>query len=229
MVTWLHVNLLDRQANLRSLNLIALAIVIATDLNYVRLLMRIKLVKTDGSVIENAATNIVGCVSNFQHSMFSFLSVSLNVKPVTFHETNYHYKCYIEKGLIDGSDAASTHLVSSFWYLDFPGELKQSTSYAKKLNYHSNRKTLELYGRLHAVLFKYDKTLFNCVDMNIKLTRTTDSFYLLAPSDDNNSRITILDATLFITQVHLKPSLLLAYANVLGMKRKAHYPVTHSN
>ena len=36
----------------------------------------------------------------------------------------------------------------------------------------------------------------------------------------------ILDATLFITQVELKPPLLLADANVLGMKRKEYYPFT---
>ena len=63
--------------------------------------------------------------------------------------------------------------------------------------------------------------------MNIKLTRALYAFYILAPSDDNKVRIKILDATLFITQVELKPPLL-AHANVLGMKRKAHYPVTHN-
>jgi len=46
--------------------------------------------------------------------------------------------------------------------------------------------------------------LINGVDMNIKLTRAPDAFYLLAPSDDNKVRIKILDATLFITQVELK-------------------------
>jgi hypothetical protein len=55
--------------------------------------------------------------------------------------------------------------------------------------------------------------------MNIKLTRTPEAFYLVAPSDDT-IRIKILDATLFVTQVELKPPLLLAHANVLGMKRK---------
>ena len=69
--------------------------------------------------------------------------------------------------------------------------------------------------------------LINGVDMNIKLTRAPESFYLLAPSDDAKVRIKILDATLFITQVESKPPLLLDHANVLGMKRKAHYPVTH--
>jgi hypothetical protein len=63
------------------------------------------------------------------------------------------------------------------------------------------------------------------VDMNIKLTRAPEAFYLLGPSDDAKVRIKILYATLFVTQVKLKPPLLLAHANVLGYKRKAHYPV----
>ena len=41
-------------------------------------------------------------------------------------------------------------------------------------------------------------------------------------------RIKILDATLFVTQIELNSPLLLAHANVFGMKRKAHYPVTHT-
>jgi len=40
--------------------------------------------------------------------------------------------------------------------------------------------------------------------------------------------IKILDATLFTAQVELKPSLLQARATVSAMKRKAHYPVTHT-
>jgi len=63
--------------------------------------------------------------------------------------------------------------------------------------------------------------------MNIKLTRTPEAFYLLATSNDTKVRIKILDATLFITQVELKPPLLLAHYTVLAMKRKAHYSVTH--
>ena len=70
--------------------------------------------------------------------------------------------------------------------------------------------------------------LINVVDMNIKLTRAPEAFYLLAPNDDTKVRIKILDATLLITQVELKPPLLLVHANVLAMKRKAHYPVTHT-
>jgi len=56
--------------------------------------------------------------------------------------------------------------------------------------------------------------------MNIKLTRTPEAFYLLASNDDTKVRIKILEATLFITQVELKPPLLLAHANVLAISVK---------
>jgi hypothetical protein len=62
------------------------------DLNSVSLLLRIKLVKTDGSDISSAESNTAGCVNILLHSMFSCLNVSLNGKLVTLHETNYHYK-----------------------------------------------------------------------------------------------------------------------------------------
>ena len=60
------------------------------------------------------------------HSMFSSLGISLNVKPVTLHETNYHYKAYIEKLLNYCSHFSSTHIISSFWYLDSQGNLKKT-------------------------------------------------------------------------------------------------------
>ena len=72
--------------------------------------------------------------------MFSSLSVSLNGKPVTLHETNYHFKAYLEKLLNYCSDASGRHLrvVSSFWYLDSSSELKDNTGYATRLNYLSD-------------------------------------------------------------------------------------------
>ena len=149
------------------------------DLNSVRLLLLFKLVKTDGSDIASDEANTVGCVNNLLHSMFSSLSVSLNGKPLTLHEANYHYKAYLEKLLNYGSDASGTHLLSSFWFLDSPttdGALKNNTGYAKRLHYLGNSNTVELFGRLHAELFNSDKMLINGVDMNIKLTRTTEGF-----------------------------------------------------
>jgi len=76
--------------------------------------------------------------------MFSSLSVSFSAKHFNLHKTNYHFNAYMEKVLHFGSDASGMHLVSSFWYLDSPGELKDNSGYAKRLNYFSNFNTLEI-------------------------------------------------------------------------------------
>jgi hypothetical protein len=55
-------------------------------LNFVRLLLRFKHLKTDGLDKPSDEVNSVGCVNNLLHSMFSSLSVSLNGKPFTLHE-----------------------------------------------------------------------------------------------------------------------------------------------
>ena len=54
------------------------------------------------------------------------------------------------------------------------------------------------------------------------------AFYLLGRAEILKVRIKSLDVTLFNTQIQLKPPLHLACANALGMKRKAHIPVTHT-
>jgi len=121
------------------------------EFNSVRLLLRFKLVKTDGSDIPSDEANTIVCVNNLLHSMFSSLSVSLNGKPVTLHETDYHYKAYREELLKYGSDASGTHLLSSFWFLDSPisdGALKNNTGHATRLHYLGNSNTIELFGKL---------------------------------------------------------------------------------
>ena len=115
--------------------------------------------------------------------MVSSLKISLNGKPVTIHDTNYHYKSWLEKHLNYVSDPSGTQLDFSLWYLESPGELKDKTSYATRLKYLSNSQTIELYGRLRADLFNWDKMFINGVDMNIKLKRAPEAFFLLAPSD----------------------------------------------
>ena len=57
-------------------------------LNSLRLLLRLKHVKNDGSDLAGGEANPVGCVNNMLRSMFDSLLVSLNGKPVTLNETN---------------------------------------------------------------------------------------------------------------------------------------------
>jgi hypothetical protein len=69
-------------------------------------------------------------------------------------------------------------------YLDSSQELKDNNGYTTRLKYIGNSPNVELYGRLHADFFKSYKMLINGVNMSIKLTRTPEAFYLLAPNGD---------------------------------------------
>jgi hypothetical protein len=57
------------------------------DLDSARPLLRIKLVKTDGSDFGSTDENTVGCVNKLLHTLYISLSVSLNGKPIILHET----------------------------------------------------------------------------------------------------------------------------------------------
>ena len=122
------------------------------------------------------------------------------------------------------------HLVSSFWYLDSAAtdgtltEDKESKGYATRLTYLSKCQTLELYGRLEVDLFNSDRMLINDVFVNIRLTRAPEALYLLGPSHEHMVHINIL--TLLLCCLYLVKDPLLPHADVLCMKRKAHYHFT---
>jgi hypothetical protein len=70
--------------------------------------IRAKIVKANGEDLEAAST--VGPVSNFLHSLFSQVDVSLNGTLVTSSTNTYAYRAYIETLLSYGSDAKSSQL-----------------------------------------------------------------------------------------------------------------------
>jgi len=109
------------------------------DLNSVRLLLRIKLVKTDRSDIENNAPKlyVVSSVCCIEYLVLSVFKWKASYSP----RDKLSLQGLHRKLLNYGFDASSTHLISSFWYLDSPGEFKENTGYANRSNYLSNGKT----------------------------------------------------------------------------------------
>jgi hypothetical protein len=55
--------------------------------------------------------------------------------------------------------------------------------------------------------------------VNIKLTRAPASFYLLGAADDLKEGLKFLNVTLFVTQIELRPSMLLDHTKVLSQKK----------
>jgi len=115
--------------------------------------------------------------------------------------------------------------VSSLWYLDSSQELEANNCYITRSKYIGNSQTVELYGRLHADFFNSNKMWINDVDMNFKLTRTTEAFNFLAPTDDKIANQNVIRYSLYHS-IRIETPRLLAHLNVLAMKRKTHYPLS---
>ncbi|KAK6167067.1 hypothetical protein SNE40_021174 [Patella caerulea] len=190
--------------------------------------VRAKIVNTNGTNI--AADANVGPVNNFLHSLFSQIDVSLNGKRISQPAPINPYRCYLENLLSYGSDAQKSHLLSCQWRLDTPGQFDShdvsdagpNTGFKNRTKHFKESKSVDMLGKLHLDLFSQNKYLINGVDMRIRMVRTKDTFCLMAAND--NFKVVIEKASLFIRRLKLNPSVTVAHASAL-MKRNAIYPI----
>jgi hypothetical protein len=75
-------------------------------------------------------------------------------------------------------------------------------------------KTVQHTGSLHGDFFISYSMVINDVEINIKLTHAPVSFHLLGTSNDSILTVKILDTTLFVNEVELSPSILLAKESI---------------
>ena len=75
-----------------------------------------KMVSSSGNDVDLTDTTAVA--NNLLHSLFSQCTVMLNVVPVSQSHEHYNYRAYLEYLLKYGTDAASSRLSYSYWYLD---------------------------------------------------------------------------------------------------------------
>jgi hypothetical protein len=82
----------------------------------IKIYVRGKMVSSSGKYVDLTDTTAV--TNNLLHSLFSQCTIMLNGIPVTQSQKNYNYRAYLKKLLTYGTDAASSHLSNSYWYLD---------------------------------------------------------------------------------------------------------------
>ena len=86
--------------------------------------------------------------------------------------------------------------------------------------------TFDMIGPLHVDVFNQSKYMLNGVTMKVRMTRSKDSFVLMAKSDVTESfKVDILSAKLFVRKLKITPSLCLAHERILQQKT-AKYPIT---
>ena len=90
------------------------------DLSQTYLYTKVKITKANDALTEDS---VVAPSNLFLHTMFSQVDVYLRNSKITSSVNTYPYRCLFETLLNYGSDAKDTHLTTSLFYKDTPGNL----------------------------------------------------------------------------------------------------------
>ena len=177
----------------------------------------------------------VAPINNTLHSLFSQIDVSLNDVNVSSATTTYPYRAYIETHLNYGTDAKKSRLQAAMYFIDdnltVSNPIPDSSSarnmgLKRRHGICTAKPTFDMIGPLHVDVFNQSKYMLNGVTMKVRMTRSKDSFVLMAKSDVTESfKVDILSAKLFVRKLKITPSLCLAHERILQQKT-AKYPIT---
>nr|XP_039261897.1 uncharacterized protein F54H12.2-like [Styela clava] len=198
--------------------------------NYLDLLntfihIRAQIVNQDGTLL--AADADVAPINYLLNTMWSQVDLSLNGKLITTSTNTYPYRSYLETLLSYGPAAKDTQLSAGLWVGDTAGHMDsradENTGFQRRKQISERSRICDMMGRLHLDMFFQNRYLINGVDMKLKLTRSKDSFALIAP-DNSNFKIKIQDATMIVRQVKLSPAVMYAHIKAIS-KGLCKYPI----
>ena len=131
---------------------------------------------------------------------------------VTQSHEHYNYRAYLVTLFTYGTDAASSHLSNSYWFLD-TGDMQPSDRTAEthtsatndgfiaRWSRLSRSRDVQVLGRLHTELCNVSLFLLSRVPLQIKFTEARPSFYLMNKSADTKTTFKFLDAYLIFKRV----------------------------
>ena len=196
------------------------------------LFVQAKILRADGTDLHDGDT--VGPVNNFLHSLFSQVDISLNSTLVTSSTNTYAYRAYIENLLSYGVSAKTSQLTAALFYKDEAGKMDETNPHVdpaanrnaglhKRAGLTDGSRSVDMIGRLHADIFFQTRYMLNEVNVKIKLSRSKDSFCLMAEGAQA-FKVTITKAALFMRKVTISPSIYLAHSKALELGM-AKYPI----
>jgi hypothetical protein len=184
------------------------------DLAHTILHIRLKVTKKNGSDLADA--DAVAPVNYILNTMFSECSIFLNDKQVA-SQNNYSYRALVESLLFYSKSGQDNLLSAGLFAKDTASQHDVMTAANKGYTTRSERcktsQSLDLVGPLHFDLATQPKLLINGVNVRIKLERHKDVFSLMSANE--NYKINVQLAKLYIRKVSVAPSILIAHEKAL--------------
>lgn len=181
--------------------------------------------------------NTVGPINYTLNSLFSNVDVELNGRSVSDSNALYPFRAYLEALLTYDSDAQNSQMRSALWYKDVGRDMNNflMTDAAPNSGLRSRSMIsaqgveFDMVGRIHSDIFHQDRAIPGNISLKVKLVPSTDAFVLVTPAPADNQqqenfKIDIIDARLYIHTLEVSPSLAIAHEQML-QRMNAHLPI----
>lgn len=198
-----------------------------------RLLVRAKVVKADGSDIEDTDNVKVAPVTNLLHTLFSIATLTINNNDIEY-QANYPFAAYIESLLSRSVGYKKTIGGSSMWIEDSAGRLDRddidrtnSGAVKARKELISSSKTFELCDRIHLPFLNQERYVLPNTTIKLSLTRSSEKLCLLSTdaTDTADYKIVITKCALLIHEIVINPSIINAQSSLLTSGQKVMYPL----
>ncbi|CAG2203038.1 unnamed protein product [Mytilus edulis] len=197
------------------------------DLRRSRLYVRAKLVKADGTALDDTDTSSI--VNLPLQAMWTQMDVYMNNKLVSLNTSNYPWKAYINTILTSGTDEQKSQLQSQLFMKDSgdlantDGKNGANTGLILRRDFIKNSREFEMEGPLFEDIFSLDRHLIQGVDLYIKLYRSSDQFFVISGEDALAYKLQLLDCVYKACKIKVDPGIIVNHMKQIETKPVRYY------
>ena len=191
------------------------------DLNSSRIVVRLQVLKKDGSNMPAADDCKTGTVNSLLHSLFKEVTVQLNGKTVSDPSNMYPYRAYLETLINSSEEVQKYRLQAEGWHKDKHDKMNEAepadnTGLVERRKYCAESPEIVLIGRPHLDIFHIDKLLPPGIDMSIKFLPNDDKFiFMTSEGNAFGPKVVIKDMNLIIHTKQLSDATELAHRAIM--------------
>lgn len=195
------------------------------ELNSIRLEIKAKVVKGDGTNVDVGDANKPTLVNNFIGSFMQTTDISLDgVQISDLSNPHMNIKQYLETLLSYGKQAAEGHLTAQGWYMD-KGNFDLWSTNEKRRGHCQNSNPFTFIGPVNCDFFQNEKNFLPGVSIGLTITKSPNSFLIHTKDETEQYKIKVLDMLLYVRHVSLTDEATMSFLQNLATKT-ALFPLT---
>ena len=191
-----------------------------------------KVVKDDGSNLDNTAANVnVVPGDAFFHSLIKTATFKINGSVVE-HSSDYPMRSFIETLLNNSREAKQYQLKAEGWFQDDNlakdgAEFDNSAATARK-NLIRGSNSFEFFGRLHLSIFQQERYLIPGLNCKLELDRSKPSYCLMAATatPGGGGKVKLTKCVLHLRKLKINQTIQLLHNEKLLNGVNAKYPLS---